>query len=100
MDPSIKKDNFSNLIEPELPTASTVNSAKTTFALLSEDEKEELKLLRFKYKHDLAKYERQEVALANLRGFIQSMVFRTNFTYTHGCNYAYKMLVALKTGVA
>ena len=66
VDPSIKKDNLPNLIEPELPTASTVNSAKPTFASLSEDEKEELKLLCFKYKHDLAKYEQQEIALINL----------------------------------
>src|SRR5436190_708351 len=99
MDPSIKKDNFSNLIEPELPTALTVNSAKITFASLSEDEKEELKLLYFKYKHDLAKYERQEIALTNLRGFIQNMIFRMNFIYTHGCNSAYKMLLILKTRV-
>ena len=57
VDPSTKEDSIRILREPEIPTASTVNSDQTSISKLSEDEKKELKSLHFKYKHDLVKYE-------------------------------------------
>ena len=59
VDPSMMKGSILILREPEIPTASTVNSNQTSISKLTEDEKEELKLLHFKYKHDLAKYKQQ-----------------------------------------
>jgi len=74
VDPAIEKDKLPTLKQPDVPIAATVNSDKTKISELSEDEKEELKLLRFTYKHRLTQYECQKTLLASLRSFIQETV--------------------------
>jgi hypothetical protein len=70
VDPSKSKDQLTVLSKPTVPTARNVNSAKTTVADLTADELDELKLLRFDFKHWLQLYKRQDVALHSLKSFI------------------------------
>ena len=96
VDPAIEKDKLPTLKQPDVPIAATVNSDKTKISELSEDEREELKLLRFTYKHRLTQYECQKTLLASLRSFIQETVSRTNLLYTFKQDTPYDMLIALK----
>jgi len=66
VDPSMEKAALPPFARPTIPRPVDVNPQKTAFSLLSEDEKEELKLLRYDYKHQLASYEQQNAALGNL----------------------------------
>ena len=96
VDPAIEKDKLPTLKQPDVPTAATVNSDKTKFSELSEDEKEELKLLQFTYKHSLTQYECQKTSLASLWSFIQETVSQTNLLYTFKQDMPYDMLITLK----
>jgi len=88
------------LEEPRLPTPKDVDSAKSKISELDEDEKEELRVLRLSYKRKLALYDRQKVALANMRSFIQETVSRTYLVYTFDCDTPHDMLKALKKRAA
>ena len=96
VDPAIEKDKLPTLKQPDVPTAATVNSDKIKFSELSEDEKEELKLLQFTYKHSLTQYECQKTSLASLWSFIQETVSQTNLLYTFKQDMPYDMLITLK----
>ena len=100
VDPSKPKDQLKALSRPAVPTAKDVNPAKTTVASLTADELDELKLLRFDFKHQLQLYERQDTALHNLKSFIQETVSRTFLLYTFKKDSTYEVLVALRTRVA
>ena len=50
---STEKTRLPVLERPTIPMANNVNPAKTAISILSEDEKEELKLLCYSYKHNL-----------------------------------------------
>jgi hypothetical protein len=56
VNPAIAKDQLSILERPSIPRPIDVNPQKATISVLDEDEKEELKLLRYNYKHRLATY--------------------------------------------
>jgi hypothetical protein len=100
VDPSKDKDSLPILREPSVPMAKDVNPEAATISALSDDEKEELKLLRFNYKHKLSVYERQDAALASLRTYIQETISRTFLPYTFKGDTVYDILVALKKRVA
>ena len=100
VDPSKDKDSLPILREPSVPMAKDVNPEAATISALSDDEKEELKLLRFNYKHKLSVYERQDTALASLRTYIQETISRTFLPYTFKGDTVYDILVALKKRVA
>ena len=100
MNPDTAKTDLPTLEEPAFPKPTDVNAAKTTFATLSADEKEELQALRHEYKRQSKQYELQEAALGNLRIYIQESILRTYLTYTFDCEMPYDMLVALKQQIA
>src|SRR5947209_4048654 len=100
VDPRTNKDELPTLRRPTIPSAKDVNPEKSTLSQLTDDEKDELKLQRYDYKHQLALYERQDAALASLRSFIQEMISRTFLPYTFKCDTTYDMLVALRKRVA
>ena len=100
VDPRTNKDELPTLRRPTIPSAKDVNSEKSTLSQLTDDEKDELKLQRYDYKHQLALYERQDAALASLRSFIQETISRTFLPYTFKCDTTYDMLVALRKRVA
>lgn len=100
VDPSKAKDELKVLSKPEVPRAKDVNPAKTTVANLSDDELDELKLLRYDFKHQLQLYERQDAALFTLKTFIQETISRTFLSYTFKKESTYDVLVALRKRVA
>jgi phospholipase C len=62
--------NKSQLPTPEKPMtlpAKDAHPLKTALPQLTDGEKDELKLLRYDYKHQLTLYERQDAVLASLR---------------------------------
>ena len=73
VDPSKPKDE-ETLTRPEVPKAKDVNPAKSTISELTPDELDELKLLRYDFKHQLQLYERQDAALSTLKSFIQETI--------------------------
>jgi hypothetical protein len=70
VDLSKAKEDLKTLSRPEVPKAKDVNPEKTKVAELEADEVDELKLLRYDFKHRLQFYERQETALSTLKTFI------------------------------
>ena len=70
VDPSKAKGDLKTLTRPEVPKAKDVNPAKNTVAELGADELDQLKLLRYDFKHRLQLYERQDTALSTLKTFI------------------------------
>ncbi len=70
VDLSKEKGEVTTLSRPEIPMAKDVNLQKTTMALLTPDEQDELKFLHFDYKHRLQLYEQQDMALSSLKVFI------------------------------
>jgi len=84
------------LEEPPAPKPTNVNSAKTIFSTLDEDEKEELRELRREHKRELNLYDRQKQALNTLRIQIQQTVSRANLSYTFNCETVHDMLVKLQ----
>jgi hypothetical protein len=83
-----------------IPSAKDVNPLKTVLSQLTDDEKDELKPLRYDFKHQFTLYERQDAALASLRLFIQETISRTFLPYTFNCDTPYDILVALYKHVA
>jgi hypothetical protein len=81
VDPS--EDEVPALEEPRLPRPMDVNIYATTFGLLSQQEREEYRILRQDYKWQRDQYDRQDNALASLRTSIQSSVSRTYLHTTH-----------------
>lgn len=70
MDPSKAKEDLKTLSRPEVPKATDVNPAKNTVVELEADELDELKLLRYDFKHWLQLYKREETALSTLKLYI------------------------------
>jgi len=95
VNPATAKAELPTLAEPSIPTAADINPAKA-LDKLSEDEKEQLRLLRYDYKRRITSYDRQKAAIGSLRSFIQETVSRTYLIYTFRCESPYDMLVALK----
>ena len=95
VDPSIATENLKSLTRPEVPKPVDVNPEKNTVAELSSDELDELKLLRFNFKHQLQLYERQDTALSTLKSLIQETISRTFLPYTFNKKSTYDVLVAL-----
>jgi hypothetical protein len=100
LDPSTPKDQLPTLIEPVRPTPADVNPNKTLLSQLDEDEKDELELRREQYRDELAKYNRQETAIANFPSHIQESISRNFLVYTFGAETTHDMLVALRQRVA
>jgi len=100
VNPSKPKEDIKALSRPEIPLAKDVNPEKTTMAQLTPDEQDELKLLRFDFKHHLQLYERQDTALSSLKGYIQETISRTFLSYTFKKESTYEVLKALKQRVA
>jgi hypothetical protein len=100
VNPATAKEELKALSRPEVPKAKDVNPNKATIAELSSDEQDELKLLRFDFKHRLQLYERQDTALSALKSFIQESVSRTFLPYTFDKGSTYDVLVALRNRVA
>ena len=99
VDPSKPKDE-ETLTRPEVPKAKDVNPAKSTISELTPDELDELKLLRYDFKHQLQIYERQDAALSTLKSFIQETISQTFLPYTFKKESTYDVLVALWQRVA
>jgi hypothetical protein len=100
VDPSTPKDDLPTLQEPTIPRSRDVNPNKATVAQLDANELEELKLLCYDYKRQVAAYERKEAALGNLRSSIQETISRPYLPYTFKCETPYEMLVKLKQRIA
>jgi hypothetical protein len=58
VNPNTNKAELSILDKPMIPSAKDINPLKTVLLQLTDDEKDELKLLRYDYKHQLTLYER------------------------------------------
>lgn len=109
IDPSNKKDIVQEIVIPELPTPKDIKTAITdtlgneipvTFASLSRDEKEELRILRESYSYERKKQKKQEEASHDLQIRIQKSVNCRYLTYTFNCVTLYEMLVNLKRGTS
>ena len=100
VNPATEKAYLPVLEEPVFPKPSDVNNAKTTFAALTADEKEELQALRHEYKRQTKKFEQRDAAVGNLRIHIQESISRTYLTYTFNCDTPHDMLTALRQRVA
>jgi transposase InsO family protein len=94
IDPS--KDEVPALEEPLPPQPSDVNDQVATFGLLSQEEREEFRILRQDYKWQRDLYDRRDNALASLRTSIQSSVSRTYLHYTFGTSSARDMIIELQ----
>jgi phospholipase C len=57
VNPNTNKAELPILEKPMIPSAKDVNPLKTVLSQLMDDEKDELKLLRYDYKHQLTLYE-------------------------------------------
>ena len=97
---SMLKISLSILEQPAILMTQDVNSAITAISKLDEDEKEELKLLHYSYKHDLTVYEWKNAVLEALWSFIQEFISCTYLIYTFNSESLYDMLTALKTCIA
>src|SRR5438876_3333432 len=95
IDPSKPKTELKILKEPTCPTPAIIDPNKTTIASLSNDEKEQLELLRFDYQCKITLYNQKTAALASLRTTIQETISCLLFPYTFKCEYVYDMLVTL-----
>ena len=95
VNPSLTQQELKELIKPEVPKAKDVNPGTTTVAELLDIELDELKLLRYDFKHRLQLFERQDTALSTLKSFIQETISRTFLPYTFKKESTYDVLVAL-----
>jgi len=100
VDPSLTTEQIPTLQEPSIPRPADVNPAHTTLAQLTEDEKEDYRILRFDYKRQIKIYDGRKAAMANLRTHIQETISRNYLTYTFKCSTTHEMLTALKQRVA
>ena len=88
------------LSEPIFPRPLDVKPRTSSYAALSEDEKDELRVLRERHKTVEKEYRKQKAALTSLRSYITSVVARNINTYILGIDSVYDTLVALKERVA
>ena len=72
----------------------------TSYAALSKDEKDKLRILRKRHKTVEKEYKKQKAALTSLRSYITRVVARNLNTYILGTDSVYNTLVALKKRVA
>jgi len=77
-----------------------VKTGTTSYAALSEDEKDELWILRERYKIVEKEYKKQKAALTSLRSYTAGVVARHLNTYILGIDSVYNVLVTLKERVA
>ena len=88
------------MLEPAFPRPQNVKPGTTSYAALSEDEKDELRILRERHKTVEKEYKKQKAALTSLRSYITGIVARNLNTYILGTDSVYDTLVALKERVA
>jgi len=77
-----------------------VKIGTTSYTTLFEDEKDELQILRKRYKTAEKEYKRKKTALTSLQSYITGVVTRNLNTYILGVDLVYNTLVALKERVA
>lgn len=77
-----------------------MKAGTTSYAALSEDEKDELRILRERHKTVEKEYKKKKTALTSLRSYITGVVTRNLNTYILGIDSVYDTLVALKERVA
>jgi hypothetical protein len=94
VDPS--KDEVPALEEPKPPQPKDSNDQISTFGQISQEEREEYRILRQDYKWQRDLYDRRDNALASQRTSIQSSVSRTYLHYTFGTSNAREMLIELQ----
>src|SRR5271155_2244237 len=90
------KDQVPALQEPLPPQPRDVNAQAATFGQLTQEEKEEYRILRQDYKWQRDLYNKRDNALSSLRTFIQSSVSRSCLHYTFGTSTAREMLIELQ----
>ena len=88
------------LLEPVFPKPLDVKIGTKSYAALSEDEKDELWILRERHRLVEKEYKKQKAALTSLRSYVTGVVARYINTYILGINLVYNTLVALKKRVA
>ena len=93
IDPS--KDEVPTLEEPGPPQPKDFNDRAAAFGQLSQEEREEYRILRQDYKWQRDLYDKRDNALASLRTSIRSSVSRTYPYYTFGTSNAREMIVEL-----
>jgi len=94
---STSKISLSTLEQSAILMIKNVNSVKTVILKLNKDEKEELKLLHYSYKHDLIVYKWKNAVLEALQSFIQEFISCTYLIYMFNSESLCNMLTALKT---
>jgi hypothetical protein len=94
VDPS--KDQVPALEEPLPPQPKDVNDQASTFGQLTQEEREEYRILRQDYKWQRDLYDKRDNALSSLRTSIQSSVSRSCLHYTFGTSSAREMLIELQ----
>ena len=72
----------------------------TSYAALSEDEKDELRVLCERHKTTEKEYKKQKASLTSLQSYITGVAARNINTYILGIGSVYDTLVALKERVA
>ena len=87
------------LLELVFPRPQDVKPGATSYAALSEDEKDELRVLHERHKTTEKEYKKQKAALTSLRSYITGVVVRNLNTYILGIDSVYDTLVALKERV-
>jgi len=100
VDPSTSQEKLPQLVEPTYPKPSDVRTGTTSYTALSEDEKDELRILRERHKTTEKEYKKRKAALTSLRSYITSVVARNLNTNILGIDSVYDSLVALKERVA
>ena len=88
------------LTKPAFPRPQDVKAGITSYATLSEDEKDELQILHKRHKTVEKEYRKKKTALTSLRSYITGVVTRNLNTYILGIDSVYNTLVALKERVA
>jgi len=88
------------LLEPVFPKPLDVKIGTKSYAALSEDEKDELWILRERHRLVEKEYKKQKAALTSLRSYVTGVVARHINTYILGIDSVYDTLVALKERVA
>ena len=96
----VPKESLKVLTRPEVPKPKDINLQKNTIAELTDDELDELKLLRYDFKHQLQLYERQDVALSTLKALVNETISRTFLSYTFKKESTHDVLIALRQRVA
>ena len=88
------------LLEPIFPRPQDIKPETTSYAALSEDEKDKFQVLRKRHKTVKKEYRKQKAALTSLRSYITSIVAKNLNTYILGIDSVYDTLVAPKERVA